>query len=100
MCEGMMLDDDQTSEEIFLKSLVAPLCALAEDKVPNVRLELSLTLAKTQHKYSNNKLINSTIQKMKLDKSRDVCGPLKEIAGPNDFIRGVVLDLINESIAK
>lgn len=72
MCEGV------AGLDIF-SELLPCFCELVTDPIVNVRLELSLTVAKIYGKYADHPQICEVVRRLKTDSSRDVTYPLKDI---------------------
>ena len=82
MCEGIMLAEN--GHDLFVKWLMVPLCELQSDPIVNVRLELSQTIQKTYHIYSEQVLIQKVVSRLKLDSSKDISNPLRSIEIPQE----------------
>ena len=89
ICEGAMLHDP----DLFTGHLINHFCGLQSDKVVNVRLLVSDTLAKVYTgRYENHTCLHDVIKRLRLDSSRDVRQPVMELNIPEVKRESVYLD--------
>ena len=99
ICEGAMLHDP----DLFTGHLINHFCELQSDKVINVRLLVSDTLAKAYTgRYETQTCLHDVIKRLRLDSSKDVRQPVMELNIPevkretvdlDEFVRSILDDV-------